>query len=267
MTPLIETKEVRESSYEKKIHNVTELSNLSRDGLGHSIKERRLRLFSYANEITYIQYPGKETIRENAPKPWDFRPKLFYGDMQLPDLSFKMIWDDLVELSASCSRETLQKLAAVFYRMSILYDHKKICDNFHYDDINLETGVVTNRGEIMLSLNMLDINSPAIVELSKEIPFIRNISLASYLVYNDLLAQNEDCKYYYRDTYEKNKKWDGKIGRQNNLLTHVTIIQYLLGQIHLTTMIDKFMRGYGVAPITNSDEIKDVTGDLIERVK
>lgn len=61
---------------------------------------------------------------------------------------------------------------------------------------------------------------------------IREASIEAYLYYNDLLVQNEECKYYYRDIVENDeKKWNNTTGRQNTLRTHISVISFLKGEI------------------------------------
>lgn len=66
-------------------------------------------------------------------------------------------------------------------------------------------------------------------------------------MYNDYLAQNEDCKYYYRDVIEKGVAWNSNTGRRNTLLTHMAVIAFIEGKLRFTEVTDMFQRGMGVA--------------------
>lgn len=91
-------------------------------------------------------------------------------------------------------------------------------------------------------------------------PTHEGISLEGFLYYNDLLAQNEDCKYHYF----KGDEWDMKAGRVNNCLSHLTVISHIRGYIGISKLIDSFQRT-GVAPLPLS-RLYEACGDLIEIV-
>ena len=84
------------------------------------------------------------------------------------------------------------------------------------------------------------------------------------MLYNDLLVQNEDCKYYYRDTYEKEVEWNSAIGRRNTLLTHLSVIEYIQGSVKFSAIMNRFQRGRGVAPI-KLGSISSITGGIINK--
>jgi hypothetical protein len=90
----------------------------------------------------------------------------------------------------------------------------------------------------------------------------RDVSLEGYLLYNDLLVQNEDCKYYYRDTVDKGKDWNFKTGRINTLLSHISVIEYLQGSITFSEIMMRFQRGMGVAPLPFKN-LDAITGGII----
>ena len=258
-------RELTNRSTECRLHNIRCLSELDRRGLMYGVRERRLLIYITASgERIYIQYPGKESAREKNVKPWDFRPKLVKSDgSQMKDLSFKDIWDDLFDVYAQIghNEELFCKIAAVFCRMAYFADHVLAEGNFHFYDYDLTDDMrMLSDGEVGLSLYILNPQF-YLNELTAVIPQINGVSLEGYLIYNDLLAQNEDCKYYYRDVYEKGKSWNGKIGGFNTLLSYLSVIQFIQDKIGFTEIVDKFMRGYGVAPI-NLKDIEAVTNGL-----
>ena len=102
------------------------------------------------------------------------------------------------------------------------------------------------------------------VDLQNEIGNLRGASLEAYLLYNDLLVQNEDCKYYYRDTFQKGTTWDSSIGRRNTLLTHLSVIEYIQGSVKFSEVMKRFQNGRGVAPIT-LNSISTITGGIIKK--
>lgn len=255
--------DIKKSADEKRIYNIKAFSELDRSGLEYRKLERRLFLYdTVAGEKIWIQYPGKETL---SGKPWDFRPKMFMQSKNgiMPDLSFPDIWDDLADIHTE-NPEALQVLAAVLFRMAYMEGYskeKRIC---HFDDINIETGQVVNNGEVDITFYSPIFNPEIISSLQSEIGYIRGASLEAYLLYNDLLVQNEDCKYYYRDTFEKNIKWNSTIGRRNTLLTHLSVIEYIQGNVKFSAIMNRFQRGRGVAPITLGS-ISSITGGIINK--
>ena len=121
-----------------------------------------------------------------------------------------------------------------------------------------------NNGEVDITFYSPIFNPEIISSLQSEIGYIRGASLEAYLLYNDLLVQNEDCKYYYRDTFEKNIKWNSTIGRRNTLLTHLSVIEYIQGNVKFSAIMNRFQRGRGVAPITLGS-ISSITGGIINK--
>ena len=246
---------------EKKLYNIKAFSSLSKTGLKFGSIERRLLMKEFpTGEKLYIQYPGKESARDKSPRPWDFRPK-----MQLPngewlkDLSFKDVWDDLYSLRDVNS--DLSYIATLFCRIAYMLDTKLTKRTLRYEDID-QDGNVVNTGEITLSWYEYDPQQDIIEGAYISAEALRGVSLLPCLAYNDYLAQNEDCKYYYRDEVENNKKWDGKIGRKNTLLTHVAVIAFMKDKISFSHIMDMFQRGRGVAPIQEK-YLEELTGGRI----
>jgi hypothetical protein len=254
---------VKRQADEKRKFNIIAFSALDRSGLEFRKVERRLYIYNTsAGEKIWIQYPGKETL---TGKPWDFRPKMYMqatGEF-MPDLAFPDIWDDLADIHTG-NPEALQVLAAVLFRMAYMEGYAKETRICEYDDVNVETSEVINHGEIEITFYVPKFNSEIILALQNEIGSLRGASLEGYLLYNDLLVQNEDCKYYYRDTYEKNMEWNSAIGRRNTLLTHLSVIEYIQGNAKFSAIMNRFQRGRGVAPITLGS-ISSITGGIISK--
>jgi len=103
-------------------------------------------------------------------------------------------------------------------------------------------------------------NRQVIKLLSEVIPEIAGLSIEAFLYYNDLLAWNEDCKYYYRNMLYKDGKWMNKTGRVNNLLTHIHILGCFLKDLKWSKLLGKLQRG--VAPPTQT-EIKQLSEGII----
>lgn len=254
---------VKKSSDEKRRYNIKAFSELNRNNLEFNKIERRLYIYkTSAGEKVWIQYPGKETL---TGKPWDFRPKMYIKNIgeYMPDLAFPDIWDDLAEIHTG-NPESLQVLAAILFRMAYMEGYKKESRKCTYVDIELETEKVVKKGEIDITFYVPNFDSEIIDVLQSEIGCIRGATIEAYLLYNDLLVQNEDCKYFYRDKYEKNKEWDSKVGRRNTLLTHLSVIEYIQGKAKFSEIMNRFQRGRGVAPI-KLGSISSITGGIIKK--
>ena len=251
-------KESREAK-KKKLFNIISFSELDRKGLQHGIIERRVLLHQNNKEKVYIQYPGKESPE----KPWDFRPKAENNNNFIPDLSFSNIWDDISQIHIN-STQVIDVIAAIFVRMAYLIDYILEDNEYDYEDIDIKTNKVVSKGKIKLKWYRPNFDKSVIQFLSKKIS-IRGISIESYLIYNDLLAQNEDCKYYYMKKIKK-EPWKPNVGRQNTLFSHLSVIQFITKQIPFSTIMTRFTKGRGVAPI-KIEEIDKATGNIISTKK
>ena len=252
------------------------IENLDRDGLGFQEKEKQILFWTTAQEEKLlIQYPGKETVpnsRRRA-RPWDFRPKLqrACGEYER-DLSFKDIWDILIEAVEGLSRsETIyaRALATVFYRMAFMCDHQAQRDGITYQVRTLSfrnggTGTTESPlyQEPFFPFYAYSLPSDVLRELSEVFNDLGNMSLDAFLRYNELLAWNEDCKYHFRSV-ENEKGWIQGIGRVNNLLTHISVIGFALGDVKLSDMLMRFVRMFGVSPATWK-EIRLICGDFLD---
>lgn len=275
ITSLGSTAESSDSSKIRKI-NIEWIKDLERGDLAHKENEKAIHIRKTAHgEDVFIQYPGKESM--NGKRPWDFRPKLCNPDNNtnkyLKDLSFRDIWDVIIGIinNPIQKKEDIGSLLAItFYRMAFMLDHK-------YDETSKKRKVIYLRFddegscskeehledfdrtffEYFPPEHILDIFADLKIEIDG-----MEISLEAFLLYNELLAWNEDCKYYYRNHHEKDGKWLQGIGRVNNLLSHISIIGFLLGKIKLSEMIMQFSRGQGVGPATKR-LIKDICDEFL----
>lgn len=218
----------------------------------YDVRERMLLIKETSHgEKIFIQYPGKETI-SNIPdkiRPWDFRPKLLLPDGSfMNDLSFANIWDDLDELG-NVDNTFLSILATIFFRMAFMVDTSYITYSYPVEDIDANTGRIVGTGAQFLSWYSFNLAGGLLEYLESIVGNIRGVSIEAYLCYNDLLVQNEDCNYYYKDTVIVGNQWKSKVGRRNILMTHISLIEYLQGNILFSNLMNRFQRGRGVAPI------------------
>lgn len=254
---------LKRTAEEKRIFNIHAYAGLNRSNIEYQKIERKLYLFeTEIGEKLWIQYPGKET---KTGRPWDFRPKLYIPKIyrNIPDFAFPHIWDDLTEIHA-CNPEALQVLASVLFRMAFMVDYVKENKKCLYQDVDVLTEDILDSGYIELEIYTPNFDKHLMKQLQNDIGMIRGASIESYLLYNELLVQNEDCKYFFRDTVEKKGNWNSAIGRRNTLLTHLSVIQYIQGKVKFSEIMNRFQRGRGVAPITIS-AIPEVTGNIINK--
>lgn len=250
----------KNEAIEKRITNINFIRNLSRENLAHKINECQLLFDFYKNEYETIsiQYPGKESDT----RPWDFRPKLLLADNNyLDDLSFKNIWDCLFEINNNNiinprdKKRILKLLACEFYRIAFMIDYDFIPPDHNHGIYYLKSSTKEN----FISEHGIYIYKPnykLINELEVYCPTILGISWESFFIYNDLLALNEDCKYFFNKFKTKNDEEEAKAyikkgtGRINTMLTHIHILSVILGENALTTLLTSFSNGRGVAPLT-----------------
>ena len=90
----------------------------------------------------------------------------------------------------------------------------------------LQRQSVVSEGKINISWYKPNFNLSDLNNIQMVIGKIRGVSLEAYLFLNDLLAQNEDCKYYYRDVELNGGAWDYRRGRRNTLSSHISVIAF-----------------------------------------
>lgn len=258
------TRELKKESDNKKLFNINTFSKLDRSGLGYGEVERRLLMKEYSTgEKLYLQYPGKESARDENVRPWDFRPKLQLSNGEwLKDLSFKDVWDDLYAFKDG--ETDMPYLATLFFRIAYMLDSKKTTRIVTYEDIECATGKIMNTGQVELTWYEYEPSDDVIGDSLMFPKGMRGCSIYAYLAYNDYLAQNEDCKYYYRDTIANGKSWDTNTGRTNTLLTHMSVIAFMEGILRFTQITDMFQRGKGVAKL-QTKYWEEVTGGRVTK--
>lgn len=253
-----------QDSLERKVQNILSFNTLPREGLTYGEKEQRLLLYTtQAGEKVYVQYPGIESVRDGERRcPNDFRPVLLRADgTQIPDMDFKKIWD-IIDRMGTDYRGNIDIVAAVFLRIAYMLDYR------HNDSVpclkqtlDIQTGNVIAEERVSFTWNSLFLDEDIIAtiqNLFSSFESVCGISLEGFLYYNDLLAQNEDCKY----SYIKGTAWNGRVGRTNTCLSHLTVISHLRGHIGLSKLISSFSRG--VAPLPQS-RLEEACGDLVQR--
>ena len=250
----------------EKNENICSFDGISRAGLSSGVSEKRILMYTTrSHEKVYIQFPGIESTRQgNRLFTNDFRPVLIDSTgSQVDDMDFKAIWDVLDKLGQQYNGYA-DILGNLFLRIAYMIDyHRNVDQVLTTEAIDMATGTVTSVTDTVLTWNSLDFSNDVKETLNNlfdttQIPGI-TYSFEAFLYYNDLLAQNEDCKYHFL----RGANWDVKTGRINNCLSHLTILSHIRGKIGVSKLIDSFQRT-GVAPLPQS-RFSEACGSLVQR--
>lgn len=268
------SKTVPKEAKEKRKHNIDSFIEIDRAGLEYNRIERKILLYvTLQNEKIFIQFPGKESV--NSPKmPADFRPKLQLADGSfMQDASFGFIWDILDEIGKE-HKAYLSYVAAIFLRMGYMHDYLKVKELYKSSEIILKNDKVdrelTHSDETLewYKLNLSDdvwhtLNDKiGPIQISKE----KFISFEGFIKFVDLLFQNEDCKYYYKNVFIKGKKnYTYSNGRPNSSAANLLIINYFEGNEKISNLLNSFQKSRGVASFRKKD-YSNVTDGIVTNV-
>jgi hypothetical protein len=255
--------------------NIISFLSINRNELLHRSLEHRLSLYeTLCNEKIYIQYPGTESIK-NPPMPYDFRPKLLCADgTVMKDASFRDIWDVLGKIGNDFNG-FLHLVAAILFRMGYMFEYTQSRNRYDCEALQIENGNIINTiscAPIDLNWHFIDFPSEVWFSLNNYIRnilpdvFGHDISFEAFVKYFDLLLQNEDCKYYYRNvTLEENDNYNLKHGRVSTCNSNLLIIDYLKGRKSISNLLGSFISGRGVAnySVSNYEIVTD--GIVIKR--
>lgn len=272
--PLIASEEVRNRirttipmrspyrvSERQKRENIASFNALPREGLENNLIERRILLYETRyGEKVYMQYPGIESTREgNRRFLLDFRPVLQKADgSYAADMDFKKIWD-IIDIIGRHHHADTDILATLFLRIAYMIDYQHNEAEYICETIDVPTGRVYSSENVFFVWNSLKIDVDVLDTLNDRFGLLDGISLEGFLYYNDLLAQNEDCKY----SYLQGGRWNISTGRINNCLSHLTVISHIREHIGISKLIDSFQRS-GVAPLPQG-RLWEACGDLVQR--
>ena len=237
------------ATIDQKKENIDNFDSLPRDDLTYGLVENRVLLYeTQVGEKVYFQYPGLESVRDgNRSFPLDARPVLVKSDGSIcEDMDFKRIWD-IIDLIGQNHKADIDILATIFLRIAYMIGYEHNEKQYTCDTVNIQTGETVSTEEIPLVWNSLKLDNDVIETLNDRFGSFEGISIEGFLYYNDLLAQNEDCKYHYLNGHN----WNYTTGRINNCLSHLTVISHIRGKIGISKLIDSFQRT-GVAPLPQS---------------
>lgn len=267
------SKTINKESLLKRQWNIDAFNALDRKQLKYSKQEKRILLYkTLEEEEVYIQYPGKESI-ENPKMPLDFRPKvkLKSGEYAI-DLSFGAIWDILDEISRK-HNAYLKYVATLFFRMGYMHEYAKINENYDCEIVKINRGEESVEGKEQIPLEWYAIRLVDDVwyTLNDKIGWInmgngQEISFEGFIKLVDLLFQNEDCKYYYKNVViEKKDNYKLTNGRTNSSAANLFILNYLEGNVKLSKLLDAFQKSRGV-PGIKKGEYSLVTDKIVINV-
>lgn len=253
-------------SCREKMENIETFCKLSRENLSYTKRERRLLLYTtLQGEKIYYQYPGKESGRKDERKfEEDARPILIKNSEQSPDMDFKRIWD-VIDYLGNEHKADADILGAVFLRIAYMYHYVHESRDFVYEEIDYTSDSQNTSDVIKMEWNRLSLDDDVIETLNDRftLPKEYDFSFEAFLYYNDILAQNEDNKYYLHSNKKKEFVLQKGNGRINNCLSHLTVISHIRGFIGISKLIDSFQR-LGVAPLPQS-RLSEACGDLVVR--
>ena len=158
--------------------------------------------------------------------PNDMKPSLFHNGEEVNTLaSFDDIFRFLQEIYA-INPDAAQIMGCIIYRDAFLLDYEKVGESYRF-------------------------NPPqeALDYLCERVPEWEGISIEAYLRYLDIIAWNEDVKYYSIGYDVHNGT-----GRKNNLLTYAHLLAVLMGKASLYKLCGSFSRPpIGVSTIQRVD--------------
>ena len=254
---------VANDSKEKRLLNIVNFCNIDRSNLEYGITEKKLLLYkTVLDERIFIQYPGKESVIEKFPKPYDFRPELYTKNgARLKPASFYDIWDVLEYISKSYP-DYLPMIASIFIRISYMYGYQIEKNSYLCATIE-DSNTIIDVSKEELEWYRIGVDNVVWDCFNKEIGLIpmceSEISIEAFFKYIDLLFQNEDCKYYYIKTRE-GKSYSLNCGRNSSCDTNLSLISYLKNDFKMSELLRAMSSGRGVAKFRVSDYEKVTDG-------
>jgi len=222
-----------------------------------------------AGEKLFIQYPGKESKRAGAKRrPWDFFPILTKpSGAQAADLGFTDIFGktyDTLRVARKRSLPHVRAFAATVYRLAFMLDHRLMAPSvarLRRPPPSLSRNVRVRPANGRLPpLYIYSPDSVVLSELSCAIPKIGELTLEGFLRYCDILAWNEDSKYYYSKVQTGDAGWLGSTGRINTLLTLTRVVGLATDDVRLGDLLGGFSYGTSAA---SPSEVIAMTGGLV----
>lgn len=233
------------------------------DKLAYQKKEKQLIVFETSQgEKVAIQFPGKESERLDKKNfPYDFRPEIIKNsegaEIMPKDMNFSDMWG-IVEKINKDHKELIPVIAALFFRIGRMVNHFAVNEDYTIRCVN-SNGEIKSTSTCKLKWNKLTIDEDIIKSHNTLIEPIDIdgicFSFEAFVYSFDLILQNEDNKYYHK----KKNLSSGRIQTSDSILL---IASYFLEEMTLSSLIQRFVSGFGVGRC-NMDEIEKATGGLI----
>lgn len=250
--------------------NIDAFNGINRNGLLFDNAEKRMQLYTtLTGERICIQFPGKES--QNAtPMPYDFRPRLVYADGSImQDASFGFIWD-IIEGIGRQHNDYLSFVATLFFYVGYMCQYERVQENCPCEAVTISQGVETiaPAASVLLSWNKLHLPDDVWYSLNNyiqaiPIPGNQPISFEGFIKFVDLLLQNEDCKYFYRNvTVNGNADYRLQNGRTNTGDANLLVIDYFEQHKRISELLNSFQKARGVPTFRKSD-YPIVTGGIV----
>jgi hypothetical protein len=266
------SKEFHDEVRARRKRNIESFLGINRDGLEYGVKEHRILLYTtLCDEKIYIQTPGSESIR-NPPMLCDFRPIIQYPDGATHEnVSFKNIWD-VLDVIGKKYNEYLSVVATILLRMGYMYEYRQTLDSCICETIVLDGGrvlTITKVEPVSISWYRIDFSESVWFSLNNYLGvgsiLGKETSFEGFIKLLDLILQNEDCKYYYRNVViNRNDKYDFSSGQIPTCNSNLLIVDYLKGNKSISALLQGFIYGRGVAPF-NVGDYQSVTDDIVTR--
>lgn len=240
--------------------NVNSFERLSRSSLSYGERERRLCLYETLNgEKIYIQYPGKESAERTPKFPLDFRPEVEMKDGTfISDASFGDIWDILGEIGKEQKKE-LPFVASLFLKLGYMHEYKLHNAKYAFYDLDISSGDKIDSGTIDFEWYGLDFPEDVWFTLNDRIGNVKLsdkeiFSFEAFIKFVDLLFQNEDCKYHYKNVNIKGEEnYDFSNGRTQSSAANLLIINHLEENTKLSELLNAFQKSRGVPSFKKKD--------------
>ena len=265
-------RELKKRSRILRKENIDAFNNISRAGLSFNDIENRLYLYTtLTGERICIQFPGKESQNSIA-MPLDFRPRLMYKDGSImQDASFGFIWD-IIEGIGRLHKDYLSLVATMFFYLGYMCRYEHITESYYSESVivNKNGEIATPAIPIELSWNRLSISDDVWYSLNNyiqaiPIPNNQSISFEGFIKFVDLLLQNEDCKYFYRNvSVNGNVNYQLTNGRTNTADANLLVIDFLEEHKRISNLLNCFQKARGV-PTFKKDEYPIVTGGIVSK--
>lgn len=236
-------------------------------GKAHELSEGDTMYLGAAPKAATSKDRRKQPFSNEPAKPRAFAFKNSYMTYVLnnyivpgKDTSFGAIWDILDDISRN-HNAYLKYVAALFFRMGYMHEYKKIKMSYDCEIVKIsKVGEKIEKNEkIQLEWYAMQLEEDVWYTLNDKMGWInlgnnQVISFEGFIKLVDLLFQNEDCKYYYKNiVIDKKDKYKLSSGRTNSSAANLFILNYLEGNVKLSKLLDAFQKSRGVPMIKKSD--------------